>query len=64
MMKEDLLKLLATQVKHAHSFDGAFGKVEARRAACNAANETIARLEELGIPGEEALEEAQTILGW
>ena len=63
-MKEDLLNLLAAQVKHAHSFDGSFGKAEARRAACDEANETIARLIELGVPGEEALEEAEAILGW
>lgn len=61
--KELLLKQLAEQIKHAHSMDGAWGEdmAKARRAACDAANSTVAMLEALGVDPEEAMEKAEAM---
>lgn len=61
---ELLIEQLAKQIDHAHSMDGAWGEeiTKARRAACDAANSTIAMLEALGIDGEEATERAEAKL--
>jgi len=65
MMKNDkdlLLEQLAEQLKQAFDLDGVWGEAAAkeRRAACEAANSTIEKLEVLGMDGEEALEKAET----
>jgi hypothetical protein len=58
--KELLLKQLAEQIKHAYSMYEAWGE-EARRAACDAGNSTVAMLEALGVNPEEAMEIAEAM---
>ena len=58
---QNLIQLLAAQVKRAHDFDGALNVVEERRAACDAANDTIAKLEKMGVDPEEAMEKAEVL---
>lgn len=45
MNKEQLIQLLAEQIKHATDLDGRFDATEERRQACDAANITLALLE-------------------
>ena len=66
MVKNDtdlLLELLSTQLHEAFAQDGVWGEeaLRLRRAACEAANSTIAQLEALGMDGEESLEKAEAL---
>lgn len=45
MNKDQLIQLLAQQIKHAFSFDGHLGVEEERRKACDEANRTLHLLE-------------------
>ena len=45
MNKEQLIQLLAQQIKYAFSFDGHLGVEEERRQACDEANRTLHLLE-------------------
>lgn len=58
-----LIQLLAKQIKRAHSLDGVWGTeaLQARKAACDAANSTIDMLEHLGTDPEEAIWKADRI---
>jgi hypothetical protein len=62
MNKEQLIQLLAEQIRHATDLDGKFDAVEERKRACDAANSTLALLEnKFGLDPERVHYQAEDI---
>ncbi len=62
MNKEQLIQLLAEQIRHATDLDGKMDAEEERRQACDEANKTLAILEnKFGLDPERVYYQAEDI---
>ena len=64
MNKNNLIQLLAQQIKYATGLDGKIGidAANERKLACDAANCTLAILTQMGMEADEAFEQAEALI--